>query len=65
MYLDLGLSQRLPPHRPTFDYAEVSRMYRTIPLFDKELIFMPINITNTHWTLVAMDMAAKTISYFF
>ena len=39
-------------------------MYRTVPLFDKDLIFMPINITNTHWTLVAMDMVAKTISYY-
>ena len=39
-------------------------MYRSVPLFDKDLIFMPINITNTHWTLLAMDMVAKTISYY-
>ena len=64
MYLNLGLSQRLPPHRLTFDYEEVRHMYRTISLFDKDLIFMPINITSTHWTLVAMDMVTKTISYY-
>ena len=39
-------------------------MYRTIALFDKDLILMPINITNTHWTLIAMDMVTKTISYY-
>ena len=64
MYLDLVLSQKLPPHRPTFDYTEIRHMYRTVPLFDKDLILMPINITNTHWKLVAMDMVTKTISYY-
>ena len=64
MYLDLVLSQKLPPHRPTFDYNEIRHMYRTVPLFDKDLIFMPINISNSHWTLIAMDMVTKTISYY-
>jgi hypothetical protein len=64
MYLNLGLSQLLRPHRPTFDYDEVRHMYRTIAMFDQDLIFMPINITNTHWTLIAMDMLTKTISYY-
>jgi len=64
MYLNLVLSQHLPPHRTTFDYDEVRHMYRTIALFDKDLILMPINITNTHWTLIAMDIVTKTISYY-
>ena len=64
MYLDLVLSRQLPPHRPTFDYNEIRHMYRRIPLFDKDLILMPININNSHWTLVAMDMVTKTISYY-
>ena len=50
MYLNLILSQYLPPHRPVFDYATVRHMYTNIDLFIKDLILMPINIGNTHWT---------------
>jgi len=38
-----------------------SQHVQDIAMFDKDLIFMPINITNTHWTLIAMDMLTKTI----
>ena len=39
-------------------------MYTNIDLFSKDLILMPINIGNTHWTLIAMDIKQKKVSYY-
>ena len=33
-------------------------------IFSKKKIFIPINIGNSHWTLLLIDLMIKTISYY-
>jgi len=42
----------------------VKRWTKNIDIFTLEKIFIPINITNTHWTLVFIDIVLKTIIYY-
>ncbi len=37
---------------------------RQADLFSMELLLVPVNIHNTHWTLVGCDLKAKVITYY-
>jgi len=45
-------------------FERVKRWTKNIDIFTLEKIFIPINITNTHWTLVFIDIVLKTIIYY-
>jgi sentrin-specific protease 1 len=42
----------------------VKRWTKKIDIFALNKIFIPVNITNTHWGLVLIDIVLKTIIYF-
>lgn len=37
---------------------------RKLNVFEKSLVFIPINISSTHWALATVDNKAKTIAYY-
>jgi hypothetical protein len=45
-------------------FERVKRWTKNIDIFTLEKIFIPINITNTHWTLVLINIVLKTIIYY-
>ena len=47
-----------------YRFKDVQRWTRKIDIFTLEKIFIPVNITNTHWTLVLIDILFKTIYYY-
>jgi len=42
----------------------VARWTKKIDIFGLKKVFIPINITNQHWTLVFIDLTVKTIGYY-
>ena len=42
----------------------VSRWTKKFSIFDLDKVFVPINITNTHWTLLVVFVQAKHIHYY-
>jgi hypothetical protein len=47
-----------------YRFKDVQRWTRKIDIFTLEKIFIPVNITNSHWTLVLIDILFKTIYYY-
>lgn len=47
-------------------YAGVKRWgkRRKLNLFEKDIVFIPINISSTHWALATIDNTKKTIQYY-
>ena len=48
----------------TYKYANVARWTKRVDIFSFERVFIPININNTHWTLIVIDITMKTIIYY-
>ena len=47
-----------------YTYKNVRRWTMKVDIFSKKKIFFPINIGNTHWTLLLIDLMLKTIFYY-
>ena len=45
-------------------FSNVRRWTKHIDISTLEIIFIPVNITNHHWTLVLIDILLKTIIYY-
>lgn len=50
--------------RGGFSHAATLGYTRDVDLFECKLVFIPININNTHWTLAVIGVETKTIQYF-
>lgn len=47
-----------------YRYVGVRRWTRKVDLFARRRVFIPINLNNTHWTLICIDMQLQVIRYF-
>ena len=47
-----------------YTYANVKRWSKKFDVFEKEKIFIPVNINNTHWTLLVVYIQKKEIHYY-
>ena len=47
-----------------YTYKNVRRWTKNVDIFSKKKIFIPINIGNSHWTLLLIDLMIKTIFYY-
>ena len=47
-----------------YTYKNVSRWTKHVNIFSKKKIFIRINIGNSHWNLLFIDLVIKTISYY-
>jgi sentrin-specific protease 1 len=47
-----------------YNYANVKRWSRKFDIFTKEKVFIPVNLHNTHWTLVVIYIQKKEIHYY-
>jgi sentrin-specific protease 1 len=47
-----------------YNYANVKRWSRKFDIFSKEKVFIPVNLHNTHWTLVVIYIQKKEIHYY-
>jgi len=48
----------------TYQYALVKRWTKKFDIFEKEKIFFPVNISNTHWTLLVLFVQVRQIHYY-
>lgn len=52
----------------TYNYRNVSRWTKRgknkCDLFSQRYVFIPVNMTNTHWTVVVVNIEKKIISYY-
>ncbi|KAH8045724.1 hypothetical protein JL721_12551 [Aureococcus anophagefferens] len=48
----------------SYDYAGVKRWTKKFDLFSCKRVFFPVNIVDTHWTLVMADLERKELAYF-
>lgn len=44
--------------------AQISKMTRGIDVFCYESIFIPVNISNSHWTLIVIKLDKKELHYY-
>lgn len=44
--------------------AQIKRMTRGVDVFGYESLFIPVNIDNTHWTLIVIKLEKKEIHYY-
>jgi len=51
-------------HRGGFSHEAVRSYTRDVDLFECKQVYIPINVTNTHWTLAVIGVETKTIQYF-
>jgi hypothetical protein len=47
-----------------YNYSNVKRWTKKFDIFEKEKIFIPVNLNNTHWTMLMIHMQKKEIHYF-
>lgn len=47
-----------------YEFKNVRRWSRKFDVFSKDKVFIPINISNTHWTLAVVFMRKKEIHYY-
>ena len=47
-----------------YTYANVKRWSKKFDVFSKDKIFIPININNSHWTLLVVYIQKKEIHYY-
>ena len=65
MYVNLVHTHNyFPPNQPIIDPTFIDRLCPNLPINTSDLIFIPININNSHWTLVAIDQRRKKIAYY-
>lgn len=47
-----------------YEYENVKRWTKKVNLFKKDRVYCPVNINNTHWTMLVMFIQQKKIQYF-
>ena len=52
------------PKATEYDYNDVRRWTKNIDIFEYDKIFIPINISNGHWTLAVISMQLLEIKYY-
>mmetsp|Transcript_37445 Transcript_37445/g.69723 ORF Transcript_37445/g.69723 Transcript_37445/m.69723 type:complete len:183 (+) Transcript_37445:1-549(+) len=48
----------------TYTYKNVKRWSKKFDIFTKEKVFFPVNISNTHWTMMVAFIQQKRIVYY-
>jgi len=56
--------ERLLLTNKKYCYEEVHRWSKKLDIFKKSMLYFPINISNTHWTLLIVFMQMKQIHYY-
>ena len=59
------LGTLLPPHgrqRYKYNYRQVAKWTKCI-VFDTKRLFFPLNLDNSHWVLITVDIATCTVHY--
>ena len=46
-----------------YTYANVRRWTKKTDIFAKRRVFFPVNLSNTHWTLLVADMQRRELTY--
>mmetsp|Transcript_25488 Transcript_25488/g.42539 ORF Transcript_25488/g.42539 Transcript_25488/m.42539 type:complete len:449 (+) Transcript_25488:85-1431(+) len=60
-FLDRLMDQKLTRK---YTYSQVKRWTKKFDVFEKEKIFMPVNLNNTHWTMAVVFVQRKEIHYY-
>jgi len=47
-----------------YNYANAKRWTKKFNVFSKDKIFIPVNISNTHWTIIVVFIKLKEIHYY-
>lgn len=47
-----------------YDYSQVKRWTKKVDLFEMDKVFFPINISNSHWTMLVVFMKKRKIQYY-
>jgi Ulp1 family protease len=47
-----------------YDYPGVRRWSKKFDVFAMRRVYMPVNINDTHWTLLVVDMEQKSITFY-
>ena len=55
---------KLCRERGGYTYRNVRRWTRKVSIFDRDVVFVPINQGNTHWTSAAIFIKQKVIRYY-
>ncbi|KAG8905948.1 Smt3-specific protease [Tulasnella sp. 403] len=50
--------------RPGYEKARLAKWTRTVDIFSKDMILVPVNQSNTHWTCAAINMKKKRIEFY-
>ena len=50
--------------RDQYTYANVQRWSKTIDVFSMDKIFIPVNISNNHWTMAVIFVVKKEMHYY-
>jgi len=45
------------------NYGIINRWFKNVDIKSKKMIIIPVNIQNSHWTLILIDIQGKTVSY--
>ena len=51
-------------NRQEYNYNGVKRWTKRFDVFEKDKIFFPVNINDTHWTLLVVFVQDKQIHYY-
>lgn len=63
-FLSSFFMERLLCTDKKYKFDNVRNWTKTINIYDQEHIFIPVNVSNTHWTLVVVSMLNRTIYYY-
>ncbi|CAM9822559.1 unnamed protein product [Pylaiella littoralis] len=55
---------KLRGHDGKYNYKGVRRWTRKVKVFEMDKIFVPVNVSNTHWCMAVIYMKHKRINYF-
>lgn len=64
LFLTSFFMAHLFPKATEYDYNDVRRWTKNIDIFEYDKIFIPINISNGHWTLAVISMQLLEIKYY-
>jgi len=63
-YFNSFFMTKLFTEKQLYNYKAVSKWTKNINIFQKDKIFIPLNIRNTHWTMIVVYIQLKQIHYY-
>jgi sentrin-specific protease 1 len=64
IFLTFFMSNLVLTNEKGYDYSQVSRWTKKTNIFTKNLILIPVNLSNNHWALICVDMLGQKIYYY-